>query len=134
MFLSDLINLAHMLRIRLYVVFQVINNIFTSTINKILNPRKKLNFCIITERPIYRSICLHSNRIWHLFNADRSYEDQIQNVSNIVQSFCYHMPCFNCQLINTSNSNFILLTFDTYLRHQSNHCSTFLQYHNLYDT
>ena len=69
--LAHLENLSHMLSSSHSTVFQVTNNILTSTINKSFNRCKKsIDFQIITKRSIYRSISLYSNSIYDIFIVD----------------------------------------------------------------
>ena len=92
-----------------------------------------LDFRIIIERLSYGYNGLFINRIYNLFIMDKSYKDQIQNGSNQFRYLNDHMHSSNHQTINKSNWNYILPTFDSYIRQRSNHCSTFIQYYNLYN-
>ena len=95
-----------------------------------ISPEQTLNFLLTTAGMIYLLVGLQSNRFYDIFIFERLYQDQIWNVITQFRYFRDNMYCFVCQLINKSKHTFILITFDLYMRQQSNHCWTFLRYHH----
>ena len=63
---------------------------------------QSLNFCIIVEWSIYRSIGIRSNIIYGLLVVEQSYEDQSQNLNTQFLSFGFSVILWTISIVNRS--------------------------------
>ena len=89
---------------------------------------QSLDFRIIIYWSSYCLVRLCNNIMYNTFITEQSHEYQSQNISTRFWYFSWYYALFW-----SSNDRYTKITFYYYYIGRSNHCSTFLKYHHLYN-